>query len=69
VERFFAVVDSCKGKVEMITDDGGRIDLKSRLSQYASISSIVSNGVIPEVELSVKDNEDVYRFLTFMING
>ncbi len=69
VERFFAVVNKCKGKVEMVTKDGGRINLKSKLSQYASLSSVVSNGMIPEVELKVKEDEDIYRFLTFMING
>lgn len=69
VERFFEVVDKCKGKVEMITEDGGKINLKSKLSQYVSVSSLFTNGYIPEVELSVKEDEDIYRFLTFMING
>lgn len=33
VEKFFKVVDSCKGKVELVTGEGDRLNLKSKLSQ------------------------------------
>ena len=34
VEKFFSVVDSCKGRVELVTGEGDRLNLKSKLSQY-----------------------------------
>ena len=34
VEKFFSVIDSCKGKVELVTGEGDRLNLKSKLSQY-----------------------------------
>ena len=37
IEKFFEVVDSCKGKVELVTGEGDRLNLKSKLSQYVSI--------------------------------
>ena len=34
IEGFFKVVDSCEGKVELVTGEGDRLNLKSKLSQY-----------------------------------
>ncbi len=34
VDKFFEVVDSCTGKVELVTGEGDRLNLKSKLSQY-----------------------------------
>ena len=34
IEGFFKVVDECKGKVELVTGEGDRLNLKSKLSQY-----------------------------------
>ena len=40
VEGFFKVVDSCKGRVELVTGEGDRLNLKSKLSQYVSLANI-----------------------------
>ena len=37
IEKFFEVVDSCQGKVELVTGEGDRLNLKSKLSQYVSL--------------------------------
>lgn len=50
VEKFFEVVDSCEGKVELIGEDI-RLNLKSKLAQYFSIAKIFSDGEIPELEV------------------
>ena len=49
VEGFFKVVDSCKGRVELVTGEGDRLNLKSKLSQYVSMANIFSNGEIPYI--------------------
>ena len=69
IERFFCVVDKCKGKVELITGEGDRLNLKSKLSQYVSLANVFSNGEIPELEIIASEKEDVDRLLTYMING
>ena len=33
IEKFFEVVDSCQGNVELVTGEGDRLNLKSKLSQ------------------------------------
>lgn len=69
VDRFFQVIDSCKGRVELVTGEGDRLNLKSKLSQYVSLANIFSNGEIPELELVAHEKEDVDRLMNFMINS
>ena len=56
IDKFFEVVDSCKGKVELVTGEGDRLNLKSKLSQYVSMANIFSNGEIPELEIICLDS-------------
>ena len=70
VEKFFNVVDSCAGKVELVTGEGDRLNLKSKLCQYVSMASIFSNGdVIPELEIIAYEPEDTQKLISFMVNG
>ena len=69
MEGFFKVVDECKGRVELVTGEGDRLNLKSKLSQYVSMANIFSNGEIPELELIAYEKEDTDRLISFMING
>ena len=32
IDAFFKVVDNCKGRVELVTGEGDRLNLKSKLS-------------------------------------
>ena len=68
VEGFFKVVDSCSGKVELVTDEGDRLNLKSKLSQYVSMANIFSDGTIKELELVAYEPEDIDRLVNFMMN-
>lgn len=69
IEAFFKVIDSCEGKVELVTGEGDRLNLKSKLAQYVSMANIFSNGEIPELELVAHEKEDIDKLLNFMING
>ena len=68
-EGFFKVVDSCKGRVELVTGEGDRLNLKSKLSQYVSMANIFSNGEIPELEVIAYEKEDTDKLIQFMIDG
>ncbi|MCI7721608.1 polya polymerase [Lachnospiraceae bacterium SGI.256] len=69
VEGFFNVVDSCKGRVELVTGEGDRLNLKSKLSQYVSMANIFSNGEIPELEVIAYEKEDTDKLIQFMMDG
>ena len=69
VRGFFELIDSCEGKVELVTGEGDRLNLKSKLSQYISLANIFSvKEEIPEMELVAYDPEDVRKLIDFMIN-
>ncbi|MBO5208389.1 MAG: polya polymerase [Lachnospiraceae bacterium] len=69
IDKFFKVVDSCKGKVELVTGEGDRLNLKSKLSQYVSLANIFSDGTIDELEIIAYEPEDTSRLVNFMMEG
>lgn len=69
IEGFFNTVDSCKGRVELVTGEGDRLNLKSKLCQYVSMANIFSNGEIPELEIIAYEREDIDKLINFMMNG
>lgn len=69
IEAFFKTVDNCKGKVELVTGEGDRLNLKSKLSQYVSMANIFSNGEIPELEIIAYEPEDTEKLIQFMMTG
>lgn len=69
IDAFFKTVDECKGRVELVTGEGDRLNLKSKLSQYVSMANIFSNGEIPELEVIAYEKEDIDKLISFMINN
>lgn len=68
IDGFFKVIDQCRGKVELVTGEGDRLNLKSKLSQYVSLANIFSGGdEIPELELVAYEKEDIERLIHFMM--
>ena len=63
VEKFFKVIDECKGTVELVSPEGDRINLKSKLAQYLSIASIFANGYIRELDLVARDRDGTICFV------
>ena len=69
INRFFEVIDSCKGKVELVTGEGDRLNLKSKLCQYVSLANIFSNGESPELEILAYEPEDIEKLISYMMNS
>ena len=68
IQEFFKVIDSCKGKVELVTGEGDRLNLKSKLSQYGSMASIFQGrDESPELEIIAYEKEDINKLISFMI--
>ena len=69
IDKFFKVIDSCIGKVELVTGEGDRLNLKSKLSQYVSMANILSDGTISELELIAYEPEDIGKLVNFMMEN
>ena len=65
VDDFFDLINKCEGDVELLSDDGDRINLKSTLCQF--IAKEVFTGMINELELVVHNPSDVIKIMNFMI--
>lgn len=64
--KFLEVIDSCSGKVELITPEGDCLNLKSKLSQYVSLAGILADQEMKDLELVVYEEEDKKRLETFL---
>ena len=69
IEKFFKVVDSCEGKVELVTGEGDRLNLKSKLSQYVSLANIFSDGTISELEIIAYEKADIDKLVDYLVLG
>jgi len=69
IDKFFKVIDSCVGKVELVTGEGDRLNLKSKLSQYVSLANIFSDGSIAELEILAYEPEDITKLVNFMMES
>lgn len=69
ISKFFGVIDQCTGRVELVTGEGDRLNLKSKLCQYVSMANIFSNGEIQELELIAYEKEDIDRLVRFMMDN
>ena len=59
VEGLFNLLNGLKGKVELISEEGDRINLKSKLSQMLIMSQML--------ELIVHEPEDMKKVVEFMM--
>lgn len=69
-EKFLEVIQQCKGSVELISQQGDRLNLKSELTKYLAISKLFTdNALINEMELVASDPDDVTFLLQYMMEG
>ena len=68
-QRFFEVLNECKGRVELVTNEGDRLNLKSTLCQYIALTQMFKDARIDDVELIVSEPEDIARLLEYLVRG
>ena len=62
-------MDSCKGKVELVTGEGDRLNLRSKLSQYVSLANVFSDGNVRELEIVAYEPEDIKKLIDYMMQN
>ena len=68
-QKFFEVLKDCKGKVELVTSEGDRLNLKPTLCQYIMLTQMFSEAKIDELELLVSEPEDLNLLLNYLVRG
>lgn len=69
IEGLFEIINTCKGKVELVSEEGDRINLKSRLTQYLTVAGVFSNGYVRNLELIIENPEDMNKIFAFITSG
>ena len=57
VNDFIEIIDACKGNLYLVTEEGDKLNLKSKLSQLVGLSNLIEGGFIPTASL-LADNAD-----------
>lgn len=68
-QKFFEVLNECKGRVELVTSEGDRLNMKSTLCQYIALTQMFKDATIDEVELIVSEPEDMFKLIKFLVRG
>lgn len=69
IPEFFKVVDSCKGRVELLTGEGDRLNLKSKLCQYLSVGQIFSRSEELHLEIVASEEEDLQKLCRYFLKN
>ena len=69
VDGFFETVDKCSGRVDLLTKQGDRLNLKSKLCQYISLTGMFSDPTIEEMEILVSEPDDMSLLIQYLVRG
>ena len=68
-QKFFEVLNHCKGSVELVTSEGDRLNLKSKLCQYITLTQMFKDAQIDEIEIIVSEPEDMSMIIDYLVRG
>lgn len=68
-DKFIEALDQCKGNVWLVTDEGDRLNLKSRFCQLLGIAKIVQGGIVNKAKIVCEDPEDDSLLFRFNLYG
>lgn len=69
VSEFLAVLDTCEGNVFLVTDEGDRLNLKSKLSQLVGLTKLIEGGKIAEASVFCENKNDESKLFRFNCFG
>ena len=70
VNEFVNLIDACKGDIYLVTEEGDKLNLKSKLSQLIGLSRLIEGGIINNASLVCEDIEDeaiLFRFKLYRV--
>jgi hypothetical protein len=67
IDAFYKALDSCKGRVELITEDKDVLNLASKLTQFIGLTKVFSNPDYKSYEIVCYNAEDYEKIKEFLI--
>lgn len=65
----FETLEHCTGSVELVTNEGDRLNLRSKLCQFVLMANMMTEAKIDEAELLFSNPDDAGLILDFLIRG
>jgi hypothetical protein len=65
VPNFLKVLDQCVGDVFLVTEEGDRLNLRSKLCQLVGLTRLIEGGSIAEASVLCELQEDETRLFRF----
>ncbi len=69
VAEFSEIINSCEGDVYMVTPDGDRLNLKSKLCQLIGFTRLIEGGTLASAELVCDNPADESKLFRFNLFG
>ena len=69
VAEFLAVLDTCEGNVFLVTNEGDRLNLKSKLCQIVGLTKLIEGGKIAEASIICENKNDERKLFRFNFFG
>ncbi|MEF9865827.1 MAG: hypothetical protein RR576_02240 [Oscillospiraceae bacterium] len=69
LKDFNDVLASCKGDVFMVTPEGDRLNLKSKLCQLIGFTKLIEGGNVASARLECADKDDESKLFRFNMFG
>lgn len=69
VSKFLEVVCGCKGDVELVTPQGDRLNLRSKLCACIPLAEYLSGARIDDIEIILHEPEDFEKLTEFLVRG
>lgn len=68
-KKFMEAIDQCKGDVFLVTAEGDKLNLKSKLCQVIGRTSLIEGGRISEAKIVCENPEDDTLLFRFNLYG
>ena len=69
VAKFLAVLDTCEGNVYLVTEEGDKLNLKSKLCQLIGLTQLIEGGKIAEAYIIAENPDDERKLFRFNLLG
>jgi len=69
VSEFLSVLDTCEGNVFLVTHEGDKLNLKSKLCQLVGLTRLIEGGKISEAFIICENKEDESKLFRFNLLG
>ena len=69
LKDFTEILDSCEGDVFMVTPEGDRLNLRSKLCQLIGFTRLIEGGCITNAQIVCTNKKDESKLFRFNLYG